>query len=147
MRTVLALVALIAMLMVPISTYYRALLNRSDVFAKATLMIGAQGTDSSKYVAQLNSNSFRQLVLDEPQIQGVKLLSNSPDPHNWLIHHLSIRPVGNTHLIEVMAHGQSKRLSSRDLRALVETTIELIRSDARKTNTPVTVVATTNIKR
>ena len=58
--------------------------------------------------------------------------------------HLSVRAAKNTNLIEIQALGRSERVRQRDLQAILEATIDVIRSDAMKTNTPVTVVSTTN---
>ncbi len=147
MLAVLALVALIAMLMVPMSFYFRTLLSRPAAFSTATLMIGSEGADSSKYLAQFDTDSFCQLVLDDPQVRRLAPLSNSPDPRNWLMNHLSVRTVGkNGKLIEIRALGRSERVTSRDLQTLLQTTIEVIRTDAMKTNTPVTVVKTTHVE-
>lgn len=146
LRGLLAFVALIAVLMVPMSYFYRARLNRPNLFASATLMIGAQGDDSAKYLAQLDTVSFRQLLVDAPQLQNLSPLRDSPDRSARLTNHLSIRTVGNTDLIEIMAHGRSERLKSRDLKAIVDTTIEIIRTECRKANTPVTIVNTTSIE-
>ena len=146
MRALLALVVLVAML-VPISYYYRlVLLNRPDVFATARLTIGSNGSDSSKYLAQLDTDSFCQLVLDDPKIRSLAPLNNSAYPRDWLMKHLSVRAAKNTNLIEIQALGRSERVRQRDLQAILEATIDVIRSDAMKTNTPVTVVSTTNGK-
>lgn len=145
LRALLALIALIATLIAPISYYYRALSNRPKVFATATLMIGAQGYDSAKHVAQLNAVPFRQLVMDSPQLQEVSSLENSPDPIDWLTNHLSVESI-DANLIKIEVHGRQKeRLGARDLQAIVEATIDLIQTDALKTKTPVTVVYPTTI--
>ena len=143
MLAVLGLIALIAMLMVPISCQYRALMNRPDVFASAMLMIGPQGADSSNYLAQFDTDSFCQHVLDDPKIRSLPAVSNSPDPRDWLMNHLSVRAVGN--LIEIHFRGRSERVSARHLQTLLETTIEVIRADPEETNMPVTVVSTTRV--
>ena len=147
LRVLLALVALVAVLMVPVSYYHRAVSNRPKVFATATLMIGAQGYDLAKHVSQLNTVPFRKLVIDSPQLQDVSALKNSPDPIDWLSNHLSVQSVGNDNLVKIEVHGrQNERLRSRDLQAIIEATTELIRTDAMKAKTPVTVVLPTIIK-
>ena len=96
-----------------------------------------------RWNGQKRSDSFCQLVMDAPQIQGLAPLSNSPDPRTWLMNHLLVQTVGNTNLVEIQVLGRSERVKSRDLQTLLETTVDVIRTDAMKTNTPVTVVNTT----
>ena len=146
LRAVFAIVALIAILMLPISHYYRAVLDRPNSFATATLMIGSGEAQPPQYVVQLDAASLCQLMLDEPHIQAMSPIRKSRDPKRWLRDHLTVRAFDNTSLVEIIAHGRSEHLSARDLQMLLDVTIDVIRTDAMKTNTPVTVVSTMNAK-
>ena len=136
-RVLLAIVSAIAVLMVPVSYYYRALEQRPHSFASSTLMIEPKH--------EFDTASVLELLVDKPQIRDLRPVSDGPDLAQWLGRHLQVRQV-DAKVVEVLAYGRrNERLSSAELQSLMESTVDLMRAEAMKTQASVTVIGTENI--
>ena len=130
LRALLATVAAIATLFVPLSYYLRYRMVQPDYFGGAVVYV-----DSYK----VNPSFVYQRLIDRPELRNIKAIRVSSIPVEWLRRHVVLTQF-DSHLI-IDGYGRHEDIRRDELRHLIAGTMDIIRKDAEKSGVKFSILS------
>ncbi|HVT29626.1 MAG TPA: hypothetical protein VHE81_16535, partial [Lacipirellulaceae bacterium] len=132
LRGLLLLIAMLAILLLPVGYYVRSRIAMPDFFESAMVNFGTTTP---------NATSIYQRLLNDPGIATLRPLRQSPNPTRWLQSHVKITKSNEYGMVLINTAAKHKDARPADLRKLMAATIAIIHKDAQKANTSFSLVS------